>query len=569
MTAKAFKYQVIRAAELVDGLAFSFESQPYLTQLFEILRKRSQDLTIVVGAGLSIESGLPSWLGLIDNIGRTHLSSPTVKTLSLLEQESIERKATVVLGLAQEQRHVAREYEIVRDALFPGGVVPDPGLLALSVARLVHAYPRTVRVLTTNYDPILEDALESTFPDATVAAYSPSGVLGRNETRNLAEWRKLDADAVKQTVFHLHGKVPVESDDDPMFPLVLTESEYFVHGPTIINAVAEEMADRLTVFLGLSMSDPNLLAALRHCRDSKVRGQRYAVMVPRLHHPSLTRSECAELAVNTAQILEKTLGLKPILMKTYAQASQVVADMALASAEPERYRPLGGSGSSELRYGVRFSSALKFLYRALGANVRTGDFKADSINSISLEMNRLMRAPGGPARLIKKFARKYKYEVFQDEHVALSLWLRDIRDLGDTGFHLRLVASSAYTHWENWSGQQSEAIDENSVHAAVKAVFQGQPIGTNIGENEKDENWLGAYAIPLVIGGYRSDAEVNQEPLDQLLVGSVSINSTAYVTDDAVSAKEPHRMSVLSRIDDDELGELLESIYAIINALWA
>lgn len=292
MTAKAFSHQVIRARVLVNGHAFSFESQRYLAQLFETLRLGSQDLNVVVGAGLSIESGLPSWAGLIDNIGRSHLSSETMETLSLLEQESIQRKATVVLGLAQDRKQIAREYEIVRDALFPGGVVPAPGLLALSVARLVHAYPRAIRILTTNYDPILKDALESTFPGGTIGSYSPSGVWGRNKTRNLAEWRSLDDIAIKQAVFHLHGQVPVDKTDDPLFPLVLTESEYFVHGPTIINALAQEMADRLTVFLGLSMSDPNLLAALRQCRDLNIPGERYAVMVPRLHHPSNQISVC-------------------------------------------------------------------------------------------------------------------------------------------------------------------------------------------------------------------------------------------------------------------------------------
>ena len=54
--------------EFFSHPAISYEHQPNLRELFERLTDSDDRFTIVVGAGVSLDAGLPSWPKLIDNI---------------------------------------------------------------------------------------------------------------------------------------------------------------------------------------------------------------------------------------------------------------------------------------------------------------------------------------------------------------------------------------------------------------------------------------------------------------------------------------------------------------------
>ena len=230
---------------------------------------------------------------------------------------------------------------------------------------------------------------------------------------------------------------------------------------------------------------------------------------------------------------------------------------AVAADSPKRYTAGRARGGSNLRYGVRFSSALKATYKALGAD-RRGDFVGDAAVQLSRKLHDRMVDRGGPLDVLKDIRAAHKGDASSDERLALFLWLRDLDDLSGTTFGLRLIASSAYTHWEPWSARRVEAIEETSVYAAVKAVFYAQTITANLKPEDRAGVWRGSYAVPIWATGYAGDAE-----LDTLLIGAVSVNSTALVTPED---DDRTQMSVLSVADSDELEEFEGALVEVVQS---
>lgn len=562
--------KVIRASRLLEPRAFSLSAQPYLAELMTAVQSTSRNITIVVGAGVSMDSGLPSWERLISNIAQARLSEPVRSRLELLHAENIERRAAMVVGLARKSGGMPRRHELVRDALFRSGNVPPPGIQASAIARLAAVRSETY-VLTTNYDPLLERAIDALGPVVPTSSYSLHG--DSSGARSLSEWKALGAETRANAILHLHGMVETASldededpVDEPMNPIVLTESDYFSFGPEVVEALVDCMTNRTTVFVGLSMTDPNLLAALRELKRRGVPGSQYAIFVPQLESELATNIQCAEMAHDIALMLESSYSLRSILFKTYAQVGQLLSELALAAAAPAQYTP-NGSGADELRYGERFKSVLDIYYQGLGAGPQSGSVGADKVRSLSKRLRRLVTSGQSDSleSLLRSFQARYQGEVDPNERLGLFVWVRNFDDLSGKSFSARMLISSLYSHWDNWSGVPPQRVSVASPYAAVKAISSGQPVSSNVGRSAGESIWRGSYAVPMIVSGVKSDLHVNDDPLDQLIIGSVAINSTAYVKEQVDAG--PSEMSVLSVLNADELATFTDSMYQTVERL--
>ncbi len=262
-----------RAADIVDRPGFLVvqpenDPQPIIERLASAPR-----LTFVVGAGASMEAGLPSWGDLV----RALLEVAAPGSLSESDRVAwLDAAAEAgLLGMAATARALARSdkkfIERVEEHLYRGRAPDhfDPGPLAREIAAWKRAYPE-VQLATFNYDQLLEHALQ----DIEVPAEARED--------NSAERSGV------AVVRHLHGLLTGNPTNDAV---VLTEGDYALWpAGSWQDEFMRNALEGVCVFLGLSFTDQNLL---RWIYGSA--GQQHVAVLTRQSSPRLSPAVRREL----------------------------------------------------------------------------------------------------------------------------------------------------------------------------------------------------------------------------------------------------------------------------------
>jgi hypothetical protein len=244
-----------RATSLVDRLGSAQDAVPVADRPSFLVAQPDNDpqpiverlasaprLTFVVGAGASMEAGLPSWGSLV----RALLDSAAPLSLSETDRAAWLDAAAEsgLLGMAATARALAgNDAEFVKrvERYLYRGKGPehfDPGPLAREIAAWKRDYPE-IRLATFNYDQLLERALEDV------------GLEVQAREDNDPEQDGVAA------VRHLHGLLTGTPADDAV---ILTERDYATWpAGTWQDAFMRDALDGVCVFLGLSFTDQNLL----------------------------------------------------------------------------------------------------------------------------------------------------------------------------------------------------------------------------------------------------------------------------------------------------------------------
>ncbi|WP_394619403.1 SIR2 family protein [Lentzea sp. JNUCC 0626] len=547
------KPTLIKYESFVRGHAFSFHEQPYLGELFDAIRDTRRPLTLVVGAGVSMSAGLPSWERLISNMAKS-VRPENLSEMAQRDRSTPMRKAEIILNLVKASNQSKTEHEIIRDALYPSAFEINPGQLASSIARLVAARSGEVRLLTTNFDSMLEAAL---------LAYCGSDDIDSHSLDDVDAWRA-SLGSKKVGVLHLHGLVPFGRKPLPRTPIILTESQFLKYGAEVRQVISENLAGAVTVFVGLSMSDPNLIGPLYESAAQKSGSARFALVVPETT-PGTSYEDSAQYAIESAVYLEQHLDLKSVFLKSYSQLNQVVADLSLAVAEPARYdHGRSRRGRDSLVYGTRLAAALDRCYGSLGCTrtqqVPTGDAATD----LTVRLHRALHAPKGPVALLKSLSYRYgDYRIggADGENFALFLWLRARKTKdGRQPYALSLAGSSAYIHREEWSLRHEVPITREAPFAAAQAVFEGSPQIVDITPVPPLPIWRGIIAAPIVLAQTASTVMVGRHPADVLTVGAITLNGTRYVAGKHTNGAAPEELSLINKLDSGDFSRLLTTL---------
>lgn len=529
----------------VDGHTFSFQAQPYLGDLFAAIKDEELPLVLVVGAGVSMNASLPSWQQLINKMTDAIDDEP-LRGIAAQDNSDPMRKAEIILNLVKQDNVNVQDHEIIRDALYPRNSPVVPGQLANSLARLIYSRQGRVRVLTTNFDCILEKALEKYYPAASIRSYSSA---------NVEPWRNWGERDGNIGIMHLHGLV--RQGQNPEEPIVLTESQFLKYGARVRTAISDAIKDACTIFIGLGMSDPNLIGPLYQSAGSA--SPRFALAVPGRVGSSSPR-ESARYVISSARYLEEKLGLKPVFLKSYSQLNQVISDLTLAVKEPDRYDPENETPDS-LVYHSRLTRALEMCYSAIGCAGSDWIPVGEAGEAFSTRLHEALTIPGGPVDVLRRMVRFYKTAELggrDGENFGLSLWLRTRDRMNGETYALSLVGTSAYTHREEWSMRREVPISADSEFVVAQAVFHGSWQAANVVPSPGSRMWRGMVAAPVMLVASGSDRNIKDEPADVLTIGAITLNSTHLVTGDDDSG--PKEFSIIRGLRAAHYSELIDSL---------
>ena len=537
--------------KLVDGHLFSFSAQPYLHQLFSKLQSSLDgggSLTLVVGAGVSMDAGLPSWSELVKRLSGQMNDRKLAKVI-LESGIELNRKSEIVLSSMVGGRKF--DWDAIglniRSALYPTNVLAQPGPIATSIASLAAVFPGRVRIATTNYDELLEKSLSAAEID--------------NHAFSLAEydqWENYDAEGVP--VLHAHGFIPQIGAIKG--PLVLTESQFLHYGAEVRTHLSRAMEESTTVMVGLGMADPNLMGAIYESTiedgtDSDF--DRFVFnVVESIGTAKGDATDSFLLYYRTAEYIER-LGVKSIIAKSYSQLNQMISDLGLAVHFPEEYNLNERESVESLVYGRRFDRVLSRCHSALGCsqtNIFTTEVHArrltDNLISVLDSVKSILQRHEGNVLAVHGSVA----EEFQ-----ICLWLRrpDAAS-GKETYALDLLGSSSSLNVAPWVLQSDIAISRDSPYAASQAVYRGIPVANNIGIGRNTGIIKGVFAVPLrlsILGPERSEGLM----LDEIIVGAVTIDSNRYVSGEFADSGKPvpdAERGIISYLEKEDTLELID-----------
>ncbi|WP_158633090.1 SIR2 family protein [Amycolatopsis sp. WAC 01376] len=579
MAASSGAGRMIDIDTFCSGDMLSFTDQPYLAELFASVSDASdEDLTVVVGAGVSMDAGFISWPELIDLMTK-QIKNEKLAQLVRDDKIDLPRKGELVLQLIKNEKKYAKDAQIIRAALYlnGGSTHRNTGQLARSIARFICAHKGKARLITTNFDTLLENALCEYFDPAEI---KPFGLRG------LDPWTKW----LKQSkigVLHVHGLVPPPySGRRRLDHIVLAESQFLRHGAKVREVIFENLKDRVSIFAGLSMSDPNLIGPLYELKqlienqkkagEPIEGGQRFALMVPGGAPNTDDNRYRARYSIEAAGFLDRELGLKTIFLRSYSQLNQVLADLTLASVAPKKYQPGAPGIKSSLVYENRLKSALGEVYTNIGCTAPKQEVPiAEKARELHDALYDAMQR--GPVSKLIEFAdamsADHDINKPDGENFGMFLWLR-CQEAADqeVNYAIQMVGSSTYTHREQWSLPKRQDIVKDSQMTAVRAVFYGKPIVTNLDPAPSGlQTWRGIIACPLILPATKIRHRVKGFPADILTVGAVTFNSTYYVDKKDEStmkdSADPKPLSIIASLDVTQTSQISATLVEIASAI--
>ena len=214
------------------------------TDLLDVIN--SGDAWVFVGSGVSADSRLPTWAGLVDL---------TIAKLPHTEQQNVERDTLFLQGrsngdfafcfwrmgvLVGQEVVVNLVKQIFRDTKV------EPG----DLTRLLADWPAAGYV-TTNYDNLLETALET---DKSLGWIS----VGNQP----AEVRKVSGD-VRNIVWHIHGSAFLPDDKSKLVISSEDYDDYYLEHSVLQQQLKSFLTQRRLVFVGFGLRDPEIMRLLK------------------------------------------------------------------------------------------------------------------------------------------------------------------------------------------------------------------------------------------------------------------------------------------------------------------
>lgn len=456
------------------------------------------DVTLLVGAGASMEADLPSWPALLRRLLTTVAADVgelrTADARRAWVDRTLEREDLLGAAAVVEVMAATPLEELVPRELYgrdgPGAYAPGP--IAEQVAFLRERFGDRLEILTTNYDELIEQAL--------VARGVPRSRL-RSYVRALdAGQRARDAVAVT----HLHGLAGRGGARE----IVLTEEHYqrMQLGRSWQEQLVTERLERsLCLFVGTSLTDPNLIRYLYGYEQAASR--RHAAIFVRQSEAAVAPEVRAAREVAAARRWGRC-GVDAVFVDHYADAAQLLYEIGHRRDTGGAYEPIGARAAKLIRRAERG------LLRARGSQAAFARRQVALSDWLRGLLSALMATALGGA------------DALRGERLALALWL-----VSPDGARLTGWAHSDRAH-QDPATIAPVPITATSDWVAIRTVCQGARV--ELDRENYASRWRFVRGLPLVL-----DAP------SRLPVGCLTISSTKRGGDSVLTRMPADRRAAL------------------------
>lgn len=274
--------------------------------------------TLFLGAGVSMSADLPSWWKLlkdmIDTCKQKEFKDGDIEKLTKVCYNSSIVMGRFVRMMMEKKSNDEDYYQCLHDALY-GGISAYRSPLIDEICNLVYSKKSQAQsIITYNFDDVMERALR----ERGIENYS---VFGQNQPQQLFP------------IYHVHGFIPYANNDDIKSVPVLSEEEYhrvYASSYNWSNVEHLHALSRTTcIFIGLSMTDPNLRRLLDIAIQNSENDPRHFVFLPRISE--FGRDKNAEAKNNEAMKIQKQifleLGLRTIWYRDYNELPKLLKNL--------------------------------------------------------------------------------------------------------------------------------------------------------------------------------------------------------------------------------------------------
>lgn len=294
-------------------------------QQVAILREivSSQHVSVLIGAGASIPSGMPSWHQLARSLVEAAglFDGDTDSITRLLNSQDPLMVAELVKANVNDE---PRWRELLRSSLYESQPTPSASAVHLAVARLVvERASGSTSLLTLNFDVLLEDALRSAYEELR----SGKEVASRSVDRR-------PAGGDLQVVHHLHGVVSPDGEDEGDVVLSLSEFVGLGNDAWQFHELQLSLQQGPLLIAGSSYSDPDM----RQWIWTLTKNENHHAVVALIGRADTgLTSRQFESARDALSRQWESIGVHPVFLPDFADPAQLVLE-GLSGDDP-KYQP--------------------------------------------------------------------------------------------------------------------------------------------------------------------------------------------------------------------------------------
>ncbi|MFJ5537598.1 SIR2 family protein [Vreelandella titanicae] len=250
---------------------------------------RKGKLSIFLGAGISVSCGLPDWGGLLTSLHEV----ADAREAHYADDDDVANMARAVFAESFNS--------VVADCLYRDGLEISESALAI-----VKSGVRSM--VCFNFDDVMEEIYQSECIQHRV-------VLN-------GEKFNLNNDHV--TIFHPHGYLGRfdSKEEQQRSKIILSKSDYedlYHQHYCLTNLIQLSMLMAKTVlFVGMSMTDPNIIRLLKKAREAGVLNWHYALM----------KVENEEYVISQTKRL-RAIGVDPVWYKEYCDIPRIIQRLSV------------------------------------------------------------------------------------------------------------------------------------------------------------------------------------------------------------------------------------------------